>query len=298
MERGLVTIKTTHGSKVSIVIPSRNEEFLAKTVDDIFAKATGEIEVIVVLDGPTAFPLPAERPNLKLIKKPVAQGHKPSTNAGARVATGKFLMKTDAHCMFGKGFDEILKADCEDDWVTTVRRFTLDPGLWQPRPHIGVDYYYIACPWTQRAFRLKIAQWKSKTVHSRHIPIDDQMAIHGSMYLMTLDHFRNRIHGLDEERFGFWAGEPQDIGTKTWLGGGRVIINKKTWYAHLQLKPFKKGYAFPLKEAIRGQALVAQYWTTNKWEDRIHDFDWLIEKFWRLPRWPENWREFYEAGLA
>ena len=31
-------------AKVSVIIPSRNEEWLAKTVDDIFTKATGEKE--------------------------------------------------------------------------------------------------------------------------------------------------------------------------------------------------------------------------------------------------------------
>ena len=36
---------------VSIIIPSRNEPFLQHTIDDILAKAAGEIEVIVVLDG-------------------------------------------------------------------------------------------------------------------------------------------------------------------------------------------------------------------------------------------------------
>jgi hypothetical protein len=44
----------------------------------------------------------------------------------------------------------------------------------------------------------------------------------------------------------------------------------------------------------------------NKWKERVHDFGWLVEKFWPLPTvetkmrgekyvWPENWKEYYEG---
>ena len=282
-------------AKVSVVIPSRNEKLLAKTVDDIFAKATGEIEVIVILDGPTSYPLPAERPSLKFIRKAKPEGLRIADNDGARVATGKYLLKTDAHCMFGEGFDEILKTDMESDWVAVPRRFSLNPDLWLPKPHPGVDYFYLGCPWTDPLFLMRNRHWKSKASHSRHIPIDDQMTIHGSMWFTTLDHFRNRIGGLDEERFGSFAGEPQEIVLKTWLGGGRVIINKNTWYAHLHSAMQRpRGYRLTKAEMLDGYIASAHYRTENKWEDRIHDFDWLIEKFWPVPSWPKNWREYYE----
>jgi hypothetical protein len=38
-------------SRVSVIIPSRNERFLAPTVADVLSKAAGEIEVITTLDG-------------------------------------------------------------------------------------------------------------------------------------------------------------------------------------------------------------------------------------------------------
>lgn len=38
--------------KVSVIIPSRNGmPYTQKTVDDLIAKAEGDIEIIVVLDG-------------------------------------------------------------------------------------------------------------------------------------------------------------------------------------------------------------------------------------------------------
>ena len=38
-------------SRVSIILPSRNERFLPRTVQDLLDKAKGDIEVIPVLDG-------------------------------------------------------------------------------------------------------------------------------------------------------------------------------------------------------------------------------------------------------
>jgi len=39
-------------AKVSVLIPARKEPYLLQTIDDLFANAAGEIEVITVLDGP------------------------------------------------------------------------------------------------------------------------------------------------------------------------------------------------------------------------------------------------------
>ncbi len=283
---------------LSIIIPSRNEKLLAKTVDDIYAKATGEIEVIVVIDGKTDYPLPKMRPNLTLIKKSKAEGLKVAINDAAEIAKGKYLMKTDAHCMFGEGFDEILQNDCKDNWVVIARRYTLNPALWEPKPGNSVDYYYLGCPWTNPdLFIMKNRHWKSKVKKMEHILIDDVMTIHGSMWFTTVNHFLNRIGGLDEESFGEFAGEAHEIPLKTWLGGGRVVINKKTWYAHVFMTHIKKKYPISMKALLKEYEDSTRYWTENKWEGRIHDFDWLIEKFWKLPNWPDNWRDYYEGKL-
>ena len=38
-------------AKVSVIIPSRNEHFLQKTIDDLLEKAEGDVEIVVVMDG-------------------------------------------------------------------------------------------------------------------------------------------------------------------------------------------------------------------------------------------------------
>lgn len=104
-------------SKVSVIIPARNEPYLQQTIDDLFSKAKGEIEIIVVLDGWWPFQPLKDRPNLILIHRGSPQGMRPAINSAARISKGEYLLKCDAHCMFDEGFDEKLKKDCEIDWT-------------------------------------------------------------------------------------------------------------------------------------------------------------------------------------
>jgi glycosyltransferase involved in cell wall biosynthesis len=99
---------------VSVVIPSRNAEFLQRTIDDLFAKAKGEIEVIVVLDGFWPDPPIINRNNLIIIHHGEVHNNKGmrfSINAGMAVAKGSHVMKIDEHCIVDEGWDEKLLAD-------------------------------------------------------------------------------------------------------------------------------------------------------------------------------------------
>lgn len=104
---------------LSILIPSRNEMFLARTIQDILEHAETDIEVIAVLDGACANPpVPQhERVNVIFMHKPI--GQRAATNVAARLATGKYVMKLDAHCAFAQGFDRVMLEDITPD-VTMV----------------------------------------------------------------------------------------------------------------------------------------------------------------------------------
>ena len=41
----------------------------------------------------------------------------------------------------------------------------------------------------------------------------------------------------------------------------------------------------------RGRLYCIDYWLNNRWEQRVHDFEWLLVKFWPVPTWKETWRE-------
>src|SRR4030043_492528 len=219
---------------LSIIIPSRNEEFLSKTVDDIFTKATGNFEVVVILDEKDQPLVP--RPNLFVHKKIGKPGLRSAMNQAIDASHGKYIMKCDAHCMFGEGFDEILQTDCKDNWVVIPRRYSLIPETWEinyARPVI--DYEYFVFPFVPEIHSVKTGgKWYQRAIDRAELLIDEDMAFQGSCWFTPKEHSRN-IGGFSIETStgDEVVCESEEMANKTWLSGGKVMVNKKTWYAHL-----------------------------------------------------------------
>jgi hypothetical protein len=102
-------------------------------------------------------------------------------------------------------------------------------------------------------------------------------------------------NGMDEANYGPFNHEAQEISNAAWLSGGRVVVNKLTWYAHYHKGNKGKGYGFSNaqykaftahKEKARRYAI--DYWLTT--QDYEHDFEWLINRFWPVPTWPDDWK--------
>jgi glycosyltransferase involved in cell wall biosynthesis len=296
-------------AKVSIIIPSRNERYLTNTVDDIFNKATGDIEVIVILDGPSTYPIPNEREGLRIIRAEPLKGMRSAINMGAVIAEGKYLMKSDAHCIFSKGFDEILQKDCEKDWVVIASRYTLDLLRWDRKIAMPIDYFYLSCPWNSPDhFIMRTCPWTNRCRTRQAFKIDDTMVFQGSMWFMPTYYFRNNIERLESEAYGEFGAEQQEIAMKTWLSGGRVVVNKNVWYAHLHKKRERKNYILSSSTIVKAYKHSAYYWTRNLGRGYKHDFEWLIDKFWPLPMedtmtygekycWISAWKKYYKQGL-
>ena len=129
---------------VSVVIPSRLEKYLEQTIRSILSAAEGEIEVIAVLDGYLPDPqIDLKDKRVMFLHYPEPIGQRAAINAGARAAKGKYILKTDAHSMFDKGFDVKLAADCEYDWTVIPRMYNLDAEKWTPKLTKVTDYMWI-----------------------------------------------------------------------------------------------------------------------------------------------------------
>jgi glycosyltransferase involved in cell wall biosynthesis len=284
-------------SKVSVLIPSRGEQFLPQTVADILAHAGGDVEVIAALDGYWPNPPLPEDKRLKIVHHGTPQGMRASINHAAAVATGDYLMKCDGHCMFAEGFDEVLKADIQDNQIVIPRRKRLDAENWaiQDVGKPDIDLHYLSNPMTNPdGFSFHGAIWPREDRKRLDILIDETPSFQGSFWMMTRAHWE-RLGGMSEEGYGGFTQEPQEIGMKTWLGGGQVVVNKKTWYAHLHKgKKFGRGYHQDSREIIRGHEYSARYWMNNKWTERVHDFEWFIDKFPNMPTWDANWKEEWD----
>lgn len=295
-------------AKVSIIIPSRFEQsdaiegktVLYKTVEDILRSATGDFEVIVGFDGPPLQNLPVDwRVKAHVESRPI--GIKSMVNKLASLATGKYIYKSDAHCSFGYAFDEILQLDMEDNWLVMPRFYVLNEKTWKWQDDRFYDYFYLSCPFTDpRGFRFKAAgHWPEKTKEKLDVLIDETPQIHGSGWFMTKDFYLNKLGGfqfLAEDPMGH-AQEPPYLGLKTWLGpwDGKVMVNKKTWYAHMHKgKQHNRGFRFTNEQNELSYKLIADYFMFNQWEQRAHDIEWFVDKFMPMPSWPDNWRDVWE----
>jgi glycosyltransferase involved in cell wall biosynthesis len=278
---------------ISVIIPSRNEQFLIKTVEDLLAKAEGEIEIIPVLDGYWPNPSLPEDERITIIHRGTARGLRNAVNSAAGIAKGEFIMKTDAHCMFDQGFDVKLAKDCKEDYICIPTRHRLDAEKWEinnngrpPINHMLLSFPDNEKDWGGKGLNGKL--WNEKNREEQREKIHDLMTFQGSCWFMKKDYFWE-LGGLDEENYGTFFKEPQELTFKCWLSGGRLIRNQNTWYAHLHKgKKYGRGYYLASKE-INKSAEFNNKWLTNDVPYKTtRKFEWLIEHFWPVPGWPED----------
>ena len=286
-------------SKVSVIIPARKEPYIRETLRDVYANRVGDIEVILVIDGPMPdYEIP-EYKGLRIYHNPKVLGLRPCLNAAIDVARGKFILKLDAHCTIGEEWDKILKADCEDNWVVIPRRYWFDAPAWTILDRPLVDCMQYIYP-HKRVYkpRLTCRPWPERAEEYKDDMLIEDMGYQGSGWFMHRKHW-HRIGGCNpNDGYGTFGEEPQEVGLKTQLGPweGKIIRNKNTWYAHWS-KPQSHWTADP-EEAGRvpyedfeiTYVWAFNYWWNNRYEKQTHTFQWLVDKFWPIPRWPENWR--------
>jgi hypothetical protein len=54
-------------------------------------------------------------------------------------------------------------------------------------------------------------------------------------------------------------------------------------------------YSLNDKTEVEAHNKAARFWMDNLWAKRVHDIDWLIEKFAPVPSWPDNWKEIWAS---
>lgn len=268
---------------LSIVIPSRNEQYLQKTILDLLAKAKEEIQVIAILDGyweDVSRYVTDKRVTYIHYSEP--RGMRNAINAGVAIAKGDYILKCDAHCMFSEGYDVGLREFCKDNTVIVPRRWALDPVKWEidrSNPKYPIDYMYLSKdfhgePWTER----------NKDTELEYHVVDDLMSAQGSCWYMKKSYY-HELELMDESLYGTFASEFQEVGLKTWLSGGSVLVNKKVWYAHWH-KTESRGYSLNKTDGQQASAHVERWMRGEyQWNKQIHDIDWIIEHFAPVPTW-------------
>lgn len=286
--------------KTSILIPSRNEQYLINTINDIFLKAQGDFEIIVILDGYMEPNLKSNK-HLKIIYHKEPQGTRKSINEAVRLASGNYIFKTDAHCMFSEGFDQTLQRDHEENTVVTLSRYSLDPENWTKFKG-PVSYEYIAYPFDgqRRIGGLTPKKWMGQKGNEENgffwmekqresIPIDEIQTCNGACWFLEKELFE-KFGGMDERLWSFHI-DAVELGFKVWLSGGKLLINKNAWHAHWWKSERKRTVKLNWNVMGSVAAYSTWYWMNNQWPQQTRTFEWFVDKFWPIPGWPNNWKE-------
>lgn len=307
-----------------IVIPSRNEMFLARTIEDALEKSEADTEIIAVLDGRWADPPIPQHPRVNVIHVPEAIGQRAATNLGVRLSKAKYVMKVDAHCSFDQGFDRIMLEGFQKvgDDVTMV---PIMRNLW------AFDWKCFDCGWKRYQgptpekceqcgktgnIRRKMMWVGKRNPQSTSYCFDSEphfqyfndytkrdeykkakqetgftetMSLQGSCFMATIEKYWELE--LSDEKLGNWGNQGIEVAVKTWLSGGRVLVNHNTWYAHMfrtQGGDFSFPYELSGREVSATKAKVKDLFFNNKWSKQAHSLSWLLERFWPVPGWTDE----------
>jgi glycosyltransferase involved in cell wall biosynthesis len=291
---------------LSIIIPARNEMFLGRTIADIFEHIEGDTEVIAVLDGEYPVTSIPDNPRLTMIQHFKSVGQRAASNEAAKLSSAKYIMKVDAHCAFDQGFDvKMMRLMTEDMTMVPVMRnlhafnwvckngharyqgpsgvckecgepTTMDV-VWIPKANPQSTCY---CFDTDMHF-----QYRNEHGKTLKGDLTETMSIQGSAFMVS----RDKYFDLDlcSEEFNSWGQQGVEVACKTWLSGGRVMVNRTTWYAHM-FRTQGGDFGFPYDnnptKIDENRKLSRELFAENKWSKAIHSFNWLLEKF-EPPGW-------------
>lgn len=312
--------------ELSILVPSRNEMFLATTVQDLLDNIESDTEIIVVLDGAWADPpIPQnERVNIIYVNKSI--GQRAGANLACRLSRAKYAMKVDAHCAFDKGFDrKMLEAYriCGDNVTMVPMMRNLHAFNWRCYHNYCGWYKYQSptpekcekCGKSNKIRRQMVWQPRKGTWNSSYCfdsephfqyfneykrrpeyitdkaekQLTETMSLQGSCFMAT----REKYWELDlgGEELGNWGNQGLQVACATWLSGGRVLVNHNTWYAHLfrtQGGDFNFPYEQSGKEVKKTKDNVKELFWKKKHPKQIYPVSWLIERFAPVNGWSDT----------
>jgi hypothetical protein len=309
-------------TELSILIPSRQEMFLGRTIQSILENIEADTGIIAVLDGAWADPPIPQNERVKVVYVPEAIGQRAAANLACKLSKAKYVMKVDAHCAFDKGFDrkmlEGFKAVGDNVTMVPVMN-NLHAFDWNCRDCNWKKYQGptpLKCERCGSTNLRKKMYWESRHgVHSSSYCFDPEphfqyfedykhrepyltdrktgftetMSLQGSCFMST----REKYWELDlgGEELGNWGNQGVQIACATWLSGGKVIVNHNTWYAHLfrtQGGDFSFPYEQSGKQIQRTKRNVRDLFWNFKHPKQIHPVSWLIEKFMPIHGWTQE----------
>jgi len=297
---------------LSILIPARNEMFLKQTIDDILKNIECDTNIIAILDGAWANPAIPQHEKVTVIHHNQSIGQRAATNEAAKLSNAKYLMKCDAHCSFDKGFDIKMIKEMQNDWTMVPLMRNLHAFDWVcPDGHRRYQGPSGPCKecgketvrdvvWIAKESPRSVSYCFDSSPHFQYFgeyakrpegqgDITETMSLQGSCWMLTRDKYWEL--NVCDENFGSWGSQGIEIAVKTWLSGGKIMCNKKTWYAHMfRTQGGDFGFPYPMSGAQqeKAKAYARDLFFNNNWPKQVHPLSWLVERFWPVKGWTEE----------
>jgi len=306
--------------ELSILIPARNEMFLYKTIENILENIEADTEIIAVLDGQWTDPPIVDNDRVNLIYVPEAIGQRAATNLACKLSRAKYVMKVDAHCSFDKGFDRKMIARMQDDFTmvpvmrnlwgfdwncrecnwkkyqgptplkcercggTNLRKKMMWVGKERPQ---SISYCFDSEPHFQYFNEYRKTEKYKKDLEETNLT--ETMSLQGSCFMATREKYWELE--LCDEELGSWGNQGIEVAVKTWLSGGKVIVNHDTWYAHM-FRTQGGDFSFPYRQSgndvSRTKKRVKNLFWNNKYKKQKYSLSWLVERFMPVKGWAEE----------
>jgi len=303
-----------------VIIPSRSEMFLQRTIQDILEHREAETEVIAVLDGAWADPPVEQNERVSVIYVNPSVGQRGAANLGAKIAKGRYIMKCDAHVSFDQGFDRKMLEGFKEtgDNVTAVPVMrNLHAFSWKCY-HCGWKGYQSHTPdkcgdpkcgksdrlkrkieWIGKSNPQSVSysfdsephfayfnDYKKTEKYQKDLEtgFTETMSLQGSCFMCTRKLYWKLK--MCDEKMGNWGNQGIELACKTWLSGRKVLVNHNTWYAHMfrTTGDFSFPYELPGREVQKTKARVWETIIKSKLVEQKYPVSWLVERF-RPPGW-------------
>lgn len=253
--------------KVSVVIPAYKDPWVHPTINSLLENSElgDQMEIIVVLDGYWPATPIVEDDRVKVVHLGKNRGMREAINAGVRMAKGEFILRTDQHCMFGKGYDRILVEDCKPNWIMTAKRYFLDPVKWEK---MDIEPVITEKLVIQGGKKFSGGSWRSRDKKYKNHDLVSSMAMQGSCWLMPKAWWEKVIVELQTEGYGQMYQDSHEMIFKAWKAGGKLMVSKKTWFAHKH-RSFTAGRHEGTKSnpSLRGSNFESGRYALSVWRD-------------------------------
>jgi len=316
---------------VSFLIPARNEMFLARTVQDLLENTEGEIlvgldgcedetvpkdpRVIVIkfsesigqraitnrlasiAEGKYVCKVDAHCAFDKGWDKKMLEAFKQSGDDVTMVSTMRNLWAFDWKCMkCGKRwYQGPTPTICKETACKQTggqcdgqdfRRKMVWKGKERPESN---SYCFDSTPHFQYFNQYtKRPEW-GKTPCGKRASLVETMSLQGSCFMLTKDNYWK--WEVCDEKAGSWGNQGIEVACATWLSGGRVLVNRDTWYAHM-FRTQGGDFSFPYEQSGRAVEKTKSYIVDKFWNmkhpTQIYNVKWLVEKFAPVPGWSEE----------